>query len=140
MTEVFIEKISLADIDGIYPETMLSLFWEQGMEHIRTATALPHFSSEPREPKLDPRRAKEDEALNGDLKHSDSQPPTRPTGASESPLNSVLSSDLAAQVRLEKEAWLNTVYLSWGPCGYSLRRKPPAVSYTHLTLPTTPYV
>lgn len=77
MTEVFIEKISLADIDGIYPETMLSLFWEQGMEHIRTATALPHFSSEPREPKLDPRRAKEDEALNGDLKHSDSQPPTR---------------------------------------------------------------
>lgn len=77
MTEVFIEKISLADIEGIYPETMLSLFWEQGMEHIRTATALPQFSTEPREPNLDPSTPEEDEALNGDLKHSDGQPPTR---------------------------------------------------------------
>nr|WP_120492750.1 hypothetical protein [Corynebacterium lactis] len=25
------------------------------------------------------------------------------------------------QIRFEKEAWLNAVFLSWGPCGYSLR-------------------
>lgn len=126
MTETYIEKISLADIDGIYPETMLSLFWEQGMEHIHAATALPHFPTAPREADSGTLRLGEDKALNGDLKHSGEKTPTEPGEVSERPLNSDLSPDLAAQVRLEKEAWLNTVYLSWGTCGYSLRRKPPA--------------
>lgn len=134
MTDVFIEKISLADIDAIYPETMLSLFWEQGMESIRTSSALPRFSHDSRT--TDSHTAPQgrgpqggDKASDADLRSPNGQPPTDTDGLPETSLNRDLSPDIAAQVRLEKEAWLNTVYLSWGPCGYSLRRRASATHF-----------
>lgn len=122
MTEVFIERISLANIDAIYPDTMLSLFWEQGMEYIRDATALSHFSKGSTNVDSHIHKASTGGARNSDSGQLNGESPMRPVDGAKSRLNVDLDPELAAQVRLEKEAWLNAVYLSWGPCGYSLRR------------------
>lgn len=118
MAEFFIEPVSLANIEAVYPDAMLSLFWEQGMEQIRNTTALPHF------PTADGKSG----APHADLRP---QSPDSPTVAGEDTSKTSkgdLERNLDEQVRLEKEAWLNTVFLSWGPCGFSLRRKPSRTS------------
>lgn len=122
MVEFFIEPVSLANIDGIYPDTMLSLFWEQGMEQIRNTTALPHF----------PAGGVKKPASDADLRPGQPASPTEPRDGSSKPSEGDIEADLDAQVRLEKEAWLNTVFLSWGPCGYSLRRKSTRASDDHV--------
>lgn len=101
MVEYLIEQVSLEHIDTVYPETMLSLFWERGPETIHRGPLNPDSGTASAE--SEPAGSSVDSDL--------------PTGDG--------ISGVAAQIRLEKEAWLNSVFLSWGPCGYSLRRRSP---------------
>lgn len=125
MTEIFIEQVSLNQIDAVYPETMLSLFWEQGMEQIRGMAGrhspTPGSPSDPAKPS----HPAGGDALDGDLTrlgaHSTPEVEDGGKGLSGGDIDPIL----AEQIRLEKEAWLNTVFLSWGPCGYSLRKRSP---------------
>ena len=115
MDGYFIEPISLADIDGIFAPTMTSLFWENGVSESddRGGRAWPTFAG-PRE-----------------HDHSEDTPPHQQEfdepEIAVNPITEHLAAEISAhvheqQLRLEKEAWRNAVFMSWGPCGLSLKR------------------
>lgn len=121
MKDFIITPIDLANIDAVYPETMTSLFWEQGARRARITGS--HHS---RAGKDSPEIAVNDDlsALDADkVPHSPEGELKRAQGHIENSgdMDRDLPHQDVDQVRLEKEAWLNAVFLSWGSCGYSLR-------------------
>lgn len=121
MKDFIITPIDLANIDAVYPETMTSLFWEQGARRARFIGSHDRRAGE----------VASEIAGNDDLSALDADRAPQLPGDELKRTQGYLehSGDIdrnrrhqdVDQVRLEKEAWLNAVFLSWGSCGFSLR-------------------
>lgn len=96
MDGIVIEPVSLSDIAAVYPEALHSLFWEHGLQRVEFKRSIPQFDT--------------GLAVAGEK-------------VAESDLDAINRESEDLNTALEKEAWINTVFLSWGECGYSLRRK-----------------
>lgn len=94
MRNFIIAPVSLSNIEAVYPNTLRSLFWEDG------PSRTPHGLLRHDQPRGEPQEGK------------------GAVDASE-PVSEQFLEDYAA---FEKESWLNTVIMTWGQCGFSLLR------------------
>lgn len=122
MDDLVIEPVSLSDISAVYPQALRSLFWEHGLQNAQSRPPTPCRGTGPNELVKNPGEAElepfEGNSKSRAQKNQASFHAEEHSNYGEGEFESdVLSSEL------EKEAWINTVFLSWGQCGYSLRRK-----------------